>query len=204
MFNEKYNKRLAAALKLNGFEEPKELQKKCIAKINGGFDIIGIGPENSGRSSLTVMSAIHKLQRAFEDAPRALILVSNMDKAIAMKEQCVLLSKDTDLRTYCVYEEGKIDKEAAEVYLGTDILIGTPKRILDLYFLRNLNLNKIKLFVIDDAEMMIKISAQGHIDRLALSLPKCQHLIFTDNLTEKIEKLIHKFIVAPQIIEVAE
>jgi ATP-dependent RNA helicase RhlE len=51
---------------------------------------------------------------------------------------------------------------------------------------------------------MIKIAAQGHIDRLALSLPKCQHLIFTDNYNEKVEKLIHKFIVAPQIIEVKE
>jgi ATP-dependent RNA helicase RhlE len=60
------------------------------------------------------------------------------------------------------------------------------------------------LFAIDDAEMMIKIAAQGHIDRLALSLPKCQHLIFTDNYNEKVEKLIHKFIVAPQIIEVKE
>ena len=68
----------------------------------------------------------------------------------------------------------------------------------------NLNLNKIKLFVIDDAETMPKISAQGHIDRLALSLPKCQHLVFTDGLNEKVEKLIKKFIIAPQIIEVLE
>lgn len=204
MFNEKYNKRLAAALKLNGFETPKELQLKAITKINGGFDVIGVGPINSGRTSLIVMSIIQKLQRSFEDAPRALILVSDMEKALAMKEKFLLLAKDTDLRIYSVSEEGKIEKEAAEIYVGTDILIGTPKRILDLYFIRNLNLNKIKIFAIDDAEMMIKIAAQGHIDRLALSLPKCQHLVFTDGLNEKIEKLIHKFIVAPHVIEVAE
>lgn len=204
MFNEKYNKRLAAAFKLNGFETPKELQSKAITKINGGFDIIGVGPINSGRTTLIVMSVIQKLQRAFEDAPRALILVSDMEKALAMKEKFMLLAKDTDLRIYSVSEEGKIEKEAAEIYVGTDILIGTPKRILDLYFIRNLNLNKIKIFAIDDAEMMIKIAAQGHIDRLALSLPKCQHLVFTDGLNEKIEKLIHKFIVAPHIIVVAE
>ena len=204
MFNEKLNKKLAAALALNGFETPKELQLQCIAKINGGFDVIGIGPLNSGRSSTVVISTVQKLQRAFEDAPRALILVADMEKALAMKEQFILFTKDTDLRTYCVYEEGKIDKQAEEVYVGTDILIGTPKRVLDLYFLRNLNLNKIKLFVIDDAEMMPKIAAQGHIDRLALSLPKCQHLVFTNDLNEKVEKLMKKFIVSPQIIEVTE
>ena len=67
-----------------------------------------------------------------------------------------------------------------------------------------INLNKIKLFVIDDAEMVIKHGLQGQIDRLALSLPKCQHLVFTNDLTPKIEKLIEKFIVAPIVIEVEE
>jgi ATP-dependent RNA helicase RhlE len=115
MFKEKYNKRLAAALALNGFEEPKEMQLKAITKINGGFDVIGIGPLNSGRTSLIVMSTVHKLQRAFEDAPRALILVSDMEKALAMKEKFLLFAKDTDLRIYSVSEEGKIEKEAAEI-----------------------------------------------------------------------------------------
>jgi ATP-dependent RNA helicase RhlE len=58
------------------------------------------------------------------------------------------------------------------------------------------------LFVIDDAEMIIKNSLQGQIDRLALSLPKCQHLVFTNDFTPKIEKLIEKFIIAPIVVEV--
>ena len=75
---------------------------------------------------------------------------------------------------------------------------------MEIYFKKNFNLNKIKFFAIDDVEMMIKNTAQGQIDRLALSLPKCQHLVFTNELTEKIEKLIEKFIIAPVIIEVEE
>jgi ATP-dependent RNA helicase RhlE len=51
---------------------------------------------------------------------------------------------------------------------------------------------------------MIKNRWQGQIDRLALSLPKCQHLVFTNELNEKIEKLISKFIINPQIIEVED
>ena len=72
----------------------------------------------------------------------------------------------------------------------------------DIYFNHNLNVNKLKLFIIDDAELMIKNAWQGPVDRLGESIPKCQHLVFTTNLTEKVEKLIHKFIVAPSIIEV--
>lgn len=201
MFNEKLHKKLSQALTEAGFETQKELQKQAIPKINGGFDIIGIGPEKSGKTSIVSITAIQKLQRAFEDAPRAIVLVADKEKAIAMKEQFDLLAKHTDLRSVCVYEEGKINEQSGEIYFGTDIVIGTAKRLLEIYFQRNLNLNKIKLFVIDDAEMMIKNSWQGQVDRLALSLPKCQHLVFANELNEKIEKLISKFIVAPIIFE---
>jgi len=134
--------------------------------------------------------------------PKVLILVGTKENGLVMKDQFTHFAKNTDLRINCAFEYGNIDKQSIEIYEGTDILIGTAKRLLDIYFSRSLNLNKIKLFVIDDAELMIKNSWQGQIDRLALSLPKCQHLVFTSGLTEKIEKLISKFIVAPFVVEV--
>lgn len=204
MFKEKLNKKLSAALLENGFEEPNPMQLKCIPKINGGADVIGIGPLGCGKSSTVIMSAIQKLGTAFEDAPRALIIVSDEIKALEMKDQFRLFSHQTDLRAEVVFEGGKIDAQTEAIYFGTDIVIGTAKRVLEIYFRKNFNLNKIKLFVIDDAEMVIKNGLQGQIDRLALSLPKCQHLVFTNELTPKIEKLIEKFIIAPIIVEVEE
>ncbi len=204
MFKEKLNKKLSSALLEAGFEEPKTIQVKAISKINGGFDVIGIGPEGAGKSTIAVISAIQKLDRAFEDAPRALILVPDMQSAIAMGDQLTLLKKNTDLRFELAYEEGKLQKQSQDIYVGTDIVIGTPKRVLAIYFSKNLNLNKLKLFIIDDPEAMIKNACQGEVDRIGLSLPKCQHLVFTTELNDKVQRLISKFIIAPQIIDVAE
>lgn len=204
MFKEKLNKKLATAITEHGFEVPKPLQLKSIPKINGGSDLIGIGPKGCGKSSTIIISAIQKLVSAFEDAPRALIIVSDELKALEMKEQFKLFSYNTDLRSEVAFEGGKIDAQTEAIYFGTDVVIGTAKRVLEIYFRKNFNLNKIKLFVIDDAEMIIKNGLQGQIDRLALSLPKCQHLVFTNELTPKIEKLIEKFIIAPIIVEVEE
>ncbi len=204
MFKEKLNKRLSSALTEAGIETPKNLQLKSLSKINGGFDIIGIGPDGSGKSTMAIISAIQKLDKAFEDAPRALILVADMDKAIAMQEQFNLLKKNTDLRSQAVFSEGKIEKQSEDIYKGTDVVIGTPQRVLEIYFSKNLNLNKIKLFIIDDAELIVKNTFQAPVDRLGLSLPKCQHLVFTNEFTDKVQKLITKFIVAPQIIEVMD
>ncbi len=204
MFKEKLNKKLATAIAEHGFEVPKPLQLKSIPKINGGSDLIGIGSKGCGKSSTIIISAIQKLVSAFEDAPRALIIVSDEVKALEMKEQFKLFSYNTDLRSEVAFEGGKIDAQTEAIYFGTDVVIGTAKRVLEIYFRKNFNLNKIKLFVIDDAEMIIKNGLQGQIDRLALSLPKCQHLVFTNELTPKIEKLIEKFIIAPIIVEVEE
>jgi len=202
MFIEKLNKKLAQALIDEGFGTPTELQLKCLSKINSGVDVIAVAPALSGKSSLITICTIQKLQFAFEDAPRALILVANMDKALAMKAQFDVFAKETDLRALCMFEEGKINKQSVEVYEGADIVIGTAKRMHELYFNHSLNVNKLKLFIIDDAELLIKNAWQAPIDRLGESIPKCQHLIFTNEYTPKVEKLIHKFIVAPSIIQV--
>ena len=82
MFKEKLNKKLVNALTLNGIEAPKNIQLKCIAKINGGLDVIGIGPLNSGKTTTIVISAIQKLQYAIERAPMVFVVVSDKHKVI--------------------------------------------------------------------------------------------------------------------------
>jgi ATP-dependent RNA helicase RhlE len=202
MFKEKLNKRFYATLAEHKLETPTPLQAQGLSKINSGTDIVFVAPDGSGKSTLASIASIHKLQRAVDDVPKVLILVGKNESGKIMVEQIKLLCRWTDLRVNAAFEDGKIDDQNAEIYEGTDILIGTPKRLLDLYFASSINLNKLKLFVMDDPELMIKNSWQGQVDRLTSSLPKCQHLIFTTELNEKVEKLIHKFVVAPQIIEV--
>lgn len=201
MFKEKLIKKLVQALEEYKFAEPTPFQAKALSTINSGVDVIGIAPEGSGKSTLITIAAIQKLQRPIEDAPKVLIIVGNKEKGLIMEEQFDLFGRETGLRVNTAYEEGDIDEQSIDIYDGTDILIGTAKRVLDIYFTRSLNIKMIKLFVIDDPEMIIKNSWQGQIDRLALSLPKCQHLVFTTEMTEKIEKLISKFIIAPKVIE---
>lgn len=201
MFKEKLHKNLYIALKEHKLETPTPLQAQCLSKINSGSDVVIAAPPASGKSTLVTIASIQKLQRAIDDVPRVLILAGNNEKGKALVEQFELLSQHTDLRINSAFEDGDIDDQNAEIYEGTDILIGTAKRLLDLYFASSINLNKLKLFVIDDAELNIKNSWQGQVDRLSASLPKCQHIVLTNQLTEKVEKLIHKFIASPQIVE---
>ena len=201
MFKEKLHKRLAAALTESAIETPTPLQAKCLSRINAGADLIVEAPDGSGKSTLIVITCIQKLQRAMDEPPRAMILVADKEKALAMEHQFKLFGKNTDLRITCVHDDGDLDDESGEIYEGTDVVIGTAKRIIEIYFSRTLNLNRIKFLAIDDAEMIIKNSWLGQMDRLALSLPKCQRLAFTHDFNEKVEKMTDKLLVAPQFVE---
>lgn len=210
IFKEKLYKGLANTLHEIGFEEPKPIQQKTIARINGGADVIAIGPDGAGKSTTIVISVIQKLREAFEDAPRALILVGDKDKAEALKEQFAIVAQHTNLRVRVAHEGGKIDmkagldKQGEEIYGGCDVVIGTPKRSFDLYLKQHLNLNKLKFFILDDPELMVKYAYQGQIDRMIHSLPKCQRLVFTNDFNEKVDKLVSRFLINPAIVEVEE
>lgn len=202
MFSEKLIKPLSSALLEAGIETPLPLQEQLLSKINGGFDVYGIGQDGIGKTTLACITAINKLKEEFEDAPRALILVASPEKATALQEQLLLLGKNTSLRYKLAVDGGKIQKQFEDIYFGADVVIGTTKRVMDIYLRYNLNINKLKLFILDDAEAQVKQALQGQIDRLSQSLPKCQHLVFANELNARIEKMASTFMINPHVVEI--
>ena len=87
---------------------------------------------------------------------------------------------------------------------GADIVVATPDRARAIYLKLGLNLNKIDLFVVDDAELIVKQGMQLQVAELANSITKCQHLVFTEVMHDKLEKMIAPFMKQPAIVEVEE
>lgn len=201
LFKEKLNKNLFKGLQEHNFSEATELQFAALPKINSGRDVVIVGDNGSGKSLLATVSTINKLNYAFEDAPRALIIVSDNDKAIEMQSYFIKAAQYTDLRVSLATEAGKIEKQTDEIYFGTDVVICTVKRLMEIYIRRIFNLTKLKVFIIDDAELIAKQNVLSHLVRLSLSLPKCQRVIFCNELTEKVEIVSNKFTTAPVVVE---
>ena len=202
MFSEKLIKPLSSALLEAGIETPLPLQEQLLSKINAGQDVFGIGKEGIGKTTLAVIATINKLKNEFEDAPRALILVESHEKALDLEEQFKLLGKNTSLRYKLATDAGKIIKQFEDIYFGTDVVIGTTKRMMDIYLRYNLNINKLKLVIIDDAEAQVKQALQGQIDRLIQCLPKCQHIVFANEMNHKIERLTEQMMINPHLVEI--
>ena len=121
-----------------------------------------------------------------------------------MKNEFDRLGEYTDLRVHTACEDEKINDQKDKIYMGSDVVIGTAKRLNQIYSLYALNLGVVKIFAIDDAELVIKSTNYPQIDRLSESLPKAQRLVFAQELTEWIERYAQEFMNVQEIIEIEE
>ncbi|MDW5287623.1 DEAD/DEAH box helicase [Formosa sp. PL04] len=176
------------------FETTTPLQKKVLSTIKSGANVFGIGAEGSGKTTAIVLSVIQKLQgEAVGDAPRAIILVKDKAEALALKEKFDVFTKPTDLRVYCIYDELIIETQRNEIYMGTDILIATVKRLNKLYFLNSIHLTDVQLICIEDAQFLIRQNTYNEVLRLAESVNKCQYAVFADAFDSRLERFENSF-----------
>lgn len=184
-----------------GFDiEPKEVQTLSIPKIKSGADLFIISPESSGKSTAIVIGIIQLLKMAFEEAPRALIMVETKEKAFALEEQFKILGKHTNLRSFVVFDQGNIQFQKDTIYDGLDVLIGTPKRLIELMNVSGFPMTKIKTFVVDDADTLLINGANHAILRIADSIEKTQFILFAKSWNDKLKNLSERIMKNPLII----
>ena len=184
----KLNPELLETINRIGINEPLPFQEKVLQKIKSGSNIYAIGPDGIGKTTAIIISTLNKLNyEAFDDAPRAIILVKDKEAALELEEAFKRFTRGSDLRIFAAYEELKIELQREAIYLGVDIVIATPKRLSKLYFQNGINLKLLLLFIIEDAEFLSKVNFTTEIIRLSESISKCQYLIFTSQMERKLE-----------------
>jgi superfamily II DNA/RNA helicase len=193
---------LKDTLESKGFNEPLAFQKLILAKIKSGASLFCIAPKGSGKTTSIILSVVQKLKgEAFEDAPRALIFVKDKQSALDLELEFNSFLKGTDLRVYCAYDEKNIDTQRNEIYDGVDIVIATPKRLNKIYYLNGINLNKLKMFIVEDAELLFKNNLLEELTRTPESIGKCQYLVFTTTMDSRLERWRETFMYNAQTIK---
>ena len=200
----KLNKQLVRSVTEAGFLTPKEVQVKTLSRIIGGQDLVVIGPEGSGKTTAYILGVLTRLKYGFEEAPRALILVPDKEKVSVVIEQIGLLNKNPTIRVVGLFAPAGIEAQMDALADGADIVVATPDRARAVYLKLGLNLNKIQMFIVDDADALIKQGLQLPVTELANSITKCQHLVFTQVAHQKLNTMIAPFMHMPATIEVEE
>ncbi|MFD0988964.1 DEAD/DEAH box helicase [Mariniflexile jejuense] len=188
-------------LKRNGITEPNALQTEILSKIKGGKSMFVIAPKNAGKTTSIVISVINKLKDEFEDAPRALIFVKDKEACLKLAEIFNTYKRGTNLRVYCAYEEHNMELQREELYLGTDIVIATPKRLNKIFYLNGINLNKLQMCIVEDAEFLFRNNNLAEVTRTPESIGRCQYLVFSDKYDDRFDRWQDSFMHLADVIE---
>ena len=166
--------------------------------LKSGKSVLSIGhPENYLDFIPNILTEI--IPQPEEGSPRAIVFCINDESAKALHELTAKAVKYKDLTVDLIFEKGNKLKQRNDLFDGTEIIIGTPKRICELYFQNGFNIGKLKLLIINQMDEQMRLGHKGFISRIAESLRKCRQLIFTLNPEEeRTNDYLDKF--APQTI----
>ncbi len=198
----KLNKQVTDACQKQNITSPREIQAQSFSRISGGQNLVLIGPNGSGRTTGLILTTLMQLKYAYETAPRALFLVNNKEQAEELEQEFEKFNENIHLRILTVTPGKGLDGQRDDLFAGCDIVIGTPDRVQTLLLQSGININQVKLFVVEDTELMIKQGFQLQINRIVEGLPKCQKILTTQVTSPKIDKLITEIIENPTKIEV--
>jgi superfamily II DNA/RNA helicase len=200
----KINPNLQKALIENDLIEANEMQQATFSTIKSGADAVIQSPEGSGKTTTIVLNVLQRMEKSMGESTRALIIVENKERVLEMEELFLKYGTYQDLSILGVHDKGDIDYDKNIISLGLDVLIGTPNKINTMFASAGFNINTIKMFVVDDADVLFRLRHDAIIQRLMMSIEKTQRLFFCSQITERVEVLADKIMIEPLFFEMEE
>ncbi|MES2590054.1 MAG: DEAD/DEAH box helicase [Bacteroidota bacterium] len=193
---------LQFALTRTEVKEFTENQEIALKKMKSGFDLVVFSQDKKDEILVSAIHLVTKLKDESEDdVPRALILINGIDEAFEVEEKIKQLKYGTDLRVVVVHDKANKIKERNDLFDGCDIVIGNPKRVIELYFQNGINLKLLKHIILFNAHEIIYQNHFNKVNRLFESIGKCQRILFAKENTEKIEEFIDENLTNPVVLE---
>ncbi len=198
-------KQLQNALDDLGFTHPTPIQSAAYSVILSGKNVVGIAQTGTGKTLAYLLPILHEYKFSKQMHPRVLILVPTRELVAQVVEQIEQLTEYISLRVLGVFGGTNINTQRKMVETqGANILVATPGRLYDLVLSKSIKLNGVKKLVIDEVDVMLDLGFRYQLTNLFELLPdRRQNIMFSATMTEKIDRLIDDFFIAPERISIA-
>ena len=165
-------------IKLIGYKNPTPIQKKIIPEIMSGFNIIAHSRTGSGKTAAFLLPMLAKLKKHSQIVgTRCLILSPTRDLAFQTGMFCRKLGKFTDLRFALIAGGKGFDDQFEKLAQNPDIIIATPGRVLHHIEEGSLQLKKIEIIIIDEADKMMELSLGEQLRQIIQNCPPQKQII---------------------------
>jgi ATP-dependent RNA helicase RhlE len=194
---------IARAVREEGYDTPTPIQLAAIPHVLAGRDLLGLAQTGTGKTAAFALPILQRLaqsgRRPHGDRPIAvLVLTPTRELAAQIGESFASYGRHLGYKQAVIF--GGVSQHGQEKVLrqGIDILIATPGRLLDLTQQRLVHLNKLDIFVLDEADRMLDMGFIHDVRRvIALLPPKKQTLFFSATMPPEAKKLADQLLHNP-------
>lgn len=198
----KVKQEVVEALKFIEIESLDESAKTYFSAIKSGKNVLIVAPVSSGKTTTALVSIFNKVNQEYEGSPRAIYLTDTIEKAENIHKKTAIVCRKLDITSDLIHDKGNMIQQRNDIFDGTEIIIGNPKRIFDLYLQNGVNLKLLDLFIIDDLENCLSTNKQAELKRLIESLEKkTQLVLFANAYTKKVETFVESLEIPIAMIE---
>ena len=196
------HKDILSAVKEAGFREPSPIQKEAIPLILKGSDIVAQAQTGTGKTAAFSLPALSKIDPDNKDV-QILVITPTRELATQVSDEMYSLGKHRNIHTVTIYGQSSYSRQLKLIEKGSNVVVATPGRLLDL--LKNNRLSKFEpsIVVLDEADEMLDMGFLEDIESIFSYLPQNrQTMLFSATMPEPIKKLAKKILNEPIFISV--
>ncbi|MFC3164735.1 DEAD/DEAH box helicase [Ciceribacter thiooxidans] len=202
------SKNIVATLSALGFATPTPIQEKGIPVVLGGRDLVGLAQTGTGKTAAFGLPMIEMLlkdqSRPENRTTRALILAPTRELVNQIGDNLRSYLRRLPLKINQVVGGASIGKQQMQLEKGTDILVATPGRLLDLIARNAISLRAVRYLVLDEADQMLDLGFIHDLRKISKMVPaKRQTMLFSATMPKAIADLAASFLTDPVKVEVS-
>ena len=183
------------AIKQLGYEQPSPIQAQSIPILLSGENLLGVAQTGTGKTGAFAMPLLSRLDKAQKE-PQILVLTPTRELAIQVAEAFQTYARNIKkFHVLPIYGGQDISIQLRGLRRGTQVVVGTPGRILDHIKRRSLVLNKLNALVLDEADEMLRMGFIDDVETiLAETPPECQRALFSATMPPTIRRVVKKYL----------
>ena len=170
------------SLKKLNFKKPTDIQYKAIPAILKGEDVLAIAQTGTGKTAAFAIPIIDMIQERKtskrSEGLRCVVMVPTHELAIQIKEVFEEIGKHTLVNTFAVFGGVEQDRQIQKLQGGLDVLVATPGRLFDLVSQKHLDLRKVEMLVLDEADRLLDMGFWPDVQNIAGQISNQRQIYF--------------------------
>ncbi|BCA78939.1 DEAD/DEAH box helicase [Desulfuromonas sp. AOP6] len=198
-----FHPQVAAGVTAAGYSTPTPIQAQAIPPVMAGRDVMGLAQTGTGKTAAFALPILHRLMEGKRGHVRALIIAPTRELAEQIHGAISSLGEQTRLRSLTVYGGVNINPQIQKLKRGAEIVVACPGRLLDHIRQGTIDLSRLEVLVLDEADQMFDMGFFPDIRRILGHLPaKRQTLLFSATMPAEIRKLSSEVLRDPLTVQV--